>query len=227
MYITHPINKFNKYGSVIKNMENLFRKAIVPLMFLAVISLASGFEFSASVPENVSYSKPFNISVQINPGNETMFDLVALFPTGWSVTNWSTNVEGVSLEHRDTNYMGKDVSAFRWRFNEVTGDVNLKVEVMPSGVGDKVSFVWVYPNGFSSQEYGIKMSAACGNGICEKGENVFTCPSDCPYFPQMFWVAVLLIATGIAVTGVIYREYLKVEKKKHKKKSRKKSRKKR
>lgn len=198
-------------------MENVLRKAIIPIMFLAILSLASGFEFSADVPQNVDYPKSFSINIQINPGNETTFDLVALFPVGWTVTNWSASVEGVSLEHRDTTYMGEDVSAFRWRFDDVSGNVSLNVKVMPSGFGDKISFVWVYPNGFSSQEFGIKMKAVCGNGICEPGENIFTCPSDCPYFPQMFWVVVLLIATGIAVAGVIYREYVKLEKKKNRK----------
>ncbi|MCD6575719.1 MAG: hypothetical protein J7K73_01005 [Nanoarchaeota archaeon] len=199
-------------------MENILRKAIIPLIFLTVLSLASGFEFSATIPENVNYSEPFSINIHINPGNETTFDLVALFPVGWTVTNWSANFEDVSLEHRDTTYLGEDVSAFRWRFDDVTGDVNLNIKVMPSGLGNKVSFVWVYPSGFSSQEFGIKMNAVCGNGICEPGENIFTCPSDCPYFPQMFWVIVLLIATGIAVAGIIYREYVKLEKKRHRKK---------
>ncbi len=199
---------------VLKMMKKMLKFAIPLLVLLVALPFVYGFDVSIKTPSVVDYSNVFYVNIVISPGNETAFDVVALLPTSWEITNWTSNVGNIFAEHRNTQYLGEDVSAFRWKFNNINQNVTLTAKVLPKSVGkNRLMFVWTYPQGFNSNEFMVNVKTVCGNNICEPGENIFNCPADCQRFPQMFWVVVLLIATGITIAGIMYREYKKLEKK--------------
>ena len=193
-------------------------KIMLAIVFLGlVISIANGFSVYSEVPENAKYTG-FNITLKINPEGENTFDIVEMVPIGWEIVNFNSDVQPVFSEHRLTQYMGENLSAYRWKFENVNKNITMTLEVKPGFSGNKIITVWTYPKGFDSSEVSINLGSTCGNGICEPGETPFNCSSDCKYLPQWSMVLVMLIATGIVILGLLYREYKKIKMRKIKKK---------
>jgi hypothetical protein len=187
-----------------------------------VFSIASAFQVKVDSPVNVS-NGIFEINISIAPEGETQFDIVELVPLSWQVVDWNSSSSVSMPEHRIMNYMGENLSAYRWKFVNANSNVSLVIKVKPSFEGDTLTTVWTYPNGFGSQSVSIKVNPVCGNGVCEPGETYSSCPSDCKALMSskvgLMWILITL--TLLTILGIAYREYKRLKRRKSVKKSKK------
>ena len=161
------------------------------LIFFAVIPLAFGLTVETDVPSSADKSQEFEVNINVLTEGETQFDLLVILPNDWEITNWTTSIGQVFAEHRLTQYLGENVSAFRWKFEDIEQNVDITytTKAITSG-SQKITTLWTYPGGFESTEDTINI---LGLSISD----------------PVVWLIVLFIATGIVISGIMYREYKK------------------
>jgi hypothetical protein len=156
----------------------------IPMAFAAVNVERTS---ATSTEENV----PLSVAISIKPNMATAgFDLYEFAPGGWDIISW--DVEGYSktnvfYETKDLVYDGQERTSGHWKLLKTFSDkVTVTYQVMPDGSGNyDFLTVWTYPGGFDRQTTQLSVipsgvsAAQCGNKVCESGESVTNCPSDC------------------------------------------------
>lgn len=167
--------------------------------------IAFGLRAEITVPTTIKYMDEFEVRIIIYPESQTSFDIVQILPNGWQVTNWTSD-HNAFFETRDIGYVGKNVSAFRWNFENATGDTTIIYKAKAATMGiNQITTIWISPEGFGSKD----------NTISVIGKFLF---ENTPVTKGA--LLLLLMATAIVIAGIAYREYSKMKKKKSKKRKR-------
>jgi len=177
------------------------------LVLLAIIPIAFGLSVETNYPSEMVQFQESAAKITIHTEGQNVFDIVAILPLGWEITDWNTQVMDVFAEKRDTSYLGEMRSVYRWRIECQEETVELLLKIKPTTYGEnKITTLWVYASGFNSADSSVFVSA----------------PTVKPTAQNFMLLLLLLAATAIAIGGVAYREYLKIKSMKHKKIKRKK-----
>ncbi|MCD6547545.1 MAG: hypothetical protein J7K22_03265 [Nanoarchaeota archaeon] len=179
------------------------------LMFFMFSIAYSKVSVQTNIPERLTYKVPVNMIINISSDSQK-YDVALITPIGWDVI-WYNVSTSSGFDKKDSLYLGQESTVFRWIFRNVSEkNVYINLSFVPLSTGEfKVYVLWTYPGGFSSKEFKVSLTPVCGNYICEPGESVFICPIDCGLFSKTFLVLILIAATFIVVSGVLYQEYIK------------------
>lgn len=194
---------------------------VIFVAFLAV-SLSNALTVDREMVSAIDANKELTIKFIINPETTQNFEFTDALPTEWQFVSWDVQgipKETVSFSHSPTSSMDQQKEIYRWQFSNANSSIILTYSVIPKTTGDKIlTAVWTHDNQVESKDSEIFVREAgiiCGNGICESGygENNVNCSLDCKtkVANPFFWLALLILATVLSISGLFFREYEKVK----------------
>jgi hypothetical protein len=197
---------------------------VVFVLAFALISLASAQVTVDTIrPVTVMRNETFTIEIEISTTEaQTSFDVIQFLPLQWEVLSWEVS----GYERADIFYefsgqqifAARDRAAAHWRFTKgLSNDVTITLQTRPvAGEQLYAEFitVWTYPGGFNSKSYILTVLPGvgvpfCGNTFCDPGENIFTCPQDCPTQIELLPIDLTLIIVSaiisVTIIAVVYK----------------------
>ncbi len=145
------------------------------------------------------------------------FDVVVFLPPEMKLIKWNVNASQANywFESKEYKYKGRLWNAYHWYFYK--GNYKLTFySITPNETKDlDILVIWTDENG-NFKEIDKKFLAytgnipppICGNGICEPGENFFTCPSDCGGVVSYITIALLIIGLVVGA-GSLFGFYMR------------------
>ena len=195
------------------------KQIMKPILVLAIILLVLPLSFAANLekhfPAQIDEPGIIEVTITIQTEDYRSMDLVEMFPVGTEIINWNANAPAeLEIEVGEFNHFG-DVVVYRWDFEEINQDtVTLTYEIELEEYGKfQTTTILVYEGGFFSRKYTTHV-----------GEVELISIIRTELQKPLWQLVVLLIATGILISGIYYRyykKYGKAEKPKARKRSRK------
>lgn len=185
------------------------------------ISLSYGITVERTAVPAADFGEQVEITFFINPDGIQKFDFTETLPAQWEILSWG--VQGISKEsvlfsQTTPEILENSKTVYSWAFENALEPITLTYIVVVNSVGEvDLKTMWFYEEQIESQEnefFVRSTGVVCGDNICQSayGENLINCPGDCPFkSTPYFWISLLLFATIIVVTGVIYRESKKIK----------------
>ena len=186
------------------------KKYIFALLILLVFSFSFSTYVNPEFPRR-SHSE-VNNKFQILCGSNTSFDVIVFLPPNMKISKWDVNSSEFNywFESKYYNYKGSYWNAYHWHFKQ--GDYRVVFYSTSPNIDRDLNILvlWMDKDG-NFKEINKKFMVytgnipppICGNGVCEKGENFFTCPSDCGGIVSYVSIVLLGVGTVLGIsTGI-------------------------
>ncbi len=195
------------------------RKTVILLTIAMLVGSVFGLNLTNNIPEYMPANTTIYANLNVNSSNK--FDVVILLPHDFTFLKQSVNASQFNywFEEKMYKYKGSEWVGLHWHFN-TPGNYEISLIFIPPYVDrlDKYEIIYTTETGeFSEKIIPIRIYTGnapppiCGNGVCEPGENMFTCPSDCG--GTVSYVMDILIVVGVALSAsVIMLWYMKHKK---------------
>ena len=180
------------------------KKYIIAILLLSIFSISFSTYVNPIFPRR-AHSETNN-KFQVLCNSNTSFDVIVFLPPNMKINKWNVNSSEFNywFESKYYNYKGKDWNAYHWHFK----GGNYKIEFFSTSPEVNkdldILVLWMDKNGNFKEidkrfmvYTGNVPPPICGNGICENGENFFTCPSDCG--GVLSYVSIILLGIGLVL----------------------------
>jgi len=199
------------------------KKFLWIFLFLIFLGISHAYvSVEPHIPSKIQAKEPVMIVIDFD-SNEP-FDVIVLFDKSFEILNWEvSNVSKprYTFEFKEYTYKEKERKSYHWGFPPSTGHIFITIRQPESG-DYQINTIITHKGGFVAKDYKIsavpilkEIKPTCGNGICEPGEDLNSCPVDCrggrvisP--PPFLSTILLLLALMLALTG-FYLRYVYIE----------------
>ncbi len=201
-------------------MKQKIKPILILMIILFILPISFGATFQKNVPSTLEEPGIIQVQIEIQTEGRAKVELAEMIPSGNYIIDWTSDFPTeLELQEGRYEYFG-EVNVYHWKFEEVNQEtitISYEVEIKEYG-NFETTTILIHEEGFSTEEY-----------ITSVGEenflDVFMSSIRTQLRKPIYQLMILLIATGIMISGVYYRFFKKQEKNKKKKKIKKKNKK--
>jgi len=154
--------------NLIKNLKKEISYSILIALLFSSLTCAQELQ----IPQEAHLGEIFylQLSAAAEPGDQVEIEL----PTSFELTDWN------AANYTYTNLLyTSNATRHSWYFKK-EGFVTISCKILPNAMGEfNITLYTKSANISKTINISEQVKSYCGNLICEKDENMFTCPNDC------------------------------------------------